>query len=225
MFSPIKYESKSSWMYFEWLKYLNKLDSLQFPLIIIPNHNIQKAYWKFTSKHPQINKIYAKKLNIRITDNLPISQCSTFILSSSSEVKSPSIISSEINSKFEQTYFKIYEAISKINRSTEISLSLEIYQSVSSLKNIIELVAGINLTKLSLFIKSFEYDKNQEDHNFIKYILDNWQTLKNFKFNFYRFNNLCKNKVAKAKKLIDQYFIEESLMNYSPTDVWDLADF
>lgn len=106
--------------------------------------------------------------------------------------------------KFEQTHFKIYEVISKINKSTDISLSLEIYKSISSLKNIIELVAGINLIKLSVFIKSYEYDKNQEDHIFLTKLLKTCKTLKNFKFNGYRFNKLDSAKLVAAKKLIDQ---------------------
>ena len=134
MFTPLKYDCKSSWMYFEWLKYLNKAETLIFPLIVIPNQNINKASWKFTSKNPHINKIYAKKLNIRISDNLPIFLWSTLILTPNNESKGTNIVSSELASKFDKTCFKIYDVISKINKNTEISLSLEIYQSISSLK-------------------------------------------------------------------------------------------
>lgn len=128
LFNTDKVSYKSDGLYYECLKFLNSIDIVSYPIIIIPNHGIYKSSWKFTRKQPQITKIYAEKLTIRITDNLPISQCSTFILPSSSEVKSLNLVPSALSSKFEETYFKIYEVISKIHKSTEISLSLEIYQ-------------------------------------------------------------------------------------------------
>lgn len=225
MFNPLKIEYKPTNMYFDCLKFLNNQEVTSYPLIVIPIHNIQKAAWKFTKKHPQINKVYAEELSIRAIDNLPISSCSSLILTPMLDTRRVEEISLELKNRYEETSFKIYEAVSKISPGTSISLSLEIYKSISSLKNIIELVASINLIKLSIYIKSYEYDKNQEDHIFLTKLLKTCKTLRSFKFNGYRFNNLDEGKLVKAKKLIDQYYIEESLMNYAPSDVWDIADF
>mmetsp|Transcript_23828 Transcript_23828/g.26452 ORF Transcript_23828/g.26452 Transcript_23828/m.26452 type:complete len:223 (+) Transcript_23828:209-877(+) len=222
MFNPCKVEHKPTELYFDCLKFLNKQDELRFPLLIIPNHNIQSAAWKFTRKQPQINKIYADKISIRMIDNLPISSSSQIILN---ENKKNGVSRESFTSKFEDTYFKIYEVVSKINNSTSISLSLEVYKSLSSLKNIIELVAGINLKKLSVFIKSYEYDKNQDDHIFLTKILKSCKSLEDFKFNGYRFNHLNVEKLVSAKKLIDHYYVQEDLISYTPIDVWDIADF
>ena len=76
-----------------------------------------------------------------------------------------------------------------------------------------------------MFIKSFDYTKHKDDHHFLTGVLKSCKTLENFKFNGLRFNKLNEDKKIKAKKLIDQYFIEESMMNYRPSDVWDIADF
>ena len=190
--------------------------------MIIPNHNINSAAWKFTRKQPQINKIYADKISIRMIDNLPISSSSSLILT---EEKENIANRKSFSCKFEDTYFKIYEVVSKIQKNTSISLSLEVYKSLKSLKNIIELVAGINLNRLSVFIKSYDYDKNQDDHIFLSKILKNCKSLENFKFNGYRFNHLNEEKLVAAKKLIDHYYIQEDLISYTPLDVFDIADF
>lgn len=87
------------------------------------------------------------------------------------------------------------------------------------------MAAGINLKSLNVFIKSFDYDKNQADHTFLTGVLKTCKTLENLKFNGLRFNKLNEDKKIKAKKLIDQYFIEETLIDYKPSDVWDIADF
>lgn len=218
---PTQVSYRPTQVYFDCLKFLNKQEIQQFPLLVIPNKNIQAAAWKFTRKQPQINKIYARNISIRMIDNLPISNSSEIILDNEGNGMSED----SFTKKFEDTYFKIYEVVSKIDSSSSISLSLEVYKSLSSLKNIIELVAGINLVKLSVFIKSYDYDKNQEDHIFLTKILKTCKTLKNFKFNGYRFNNLSDPKKVEAKKLIDHYFVQEELISYTPIDVWDVADF
>ena len=175
LFNTDKVDYKSDSLYFECLKFLNLIDIQSFPIIIIPNHNINKACWKFAKRirvgtvidqslssdqavqtsieNIQINQIYADKLHIRITDNMPIFHNSAYKFPSSSEIKSMKIIPSDLSEKFEKTlvvdnfwssndkplfnlnlYFKIYDIISKISDRTEIMLTLEIYQSISCLK-------------------------------------------------------------------------------------------
>ena len=168
MFKPCQVDFRPTEVYFDCFKFLNKQEIVKFPLLIIPNHNIKSAAWKFTRKQPQINRINAQNISIRMIDNLPISNSSTIILEEDSK---NNMSTDSFTSKFEDTYFKIYEVVSKINSSTNISISLEVYKSLNSLKNIIELVAGINLKKFSVFIKSYDYDKNQEDHIFLSKIL------------------------------------------------------
>jgi hypothetical protein len=73
--------------------------------------------------------------------------------------------------EYEETYFRIYEVVSKIGKDKHIELSLEVYKSLGVFRNIVELVAGINLKSLNVFIKSYEYNKNQEDHIFLTKLL------------------------------------------------------
>jgi len=223
--NTLEAENKPTSIYYECLKFLNDLENVKHPLIIIPNHNIWRAAWKFDKKQSIIHKIYGENLQIRMSDNLPISKSSTFILPPISNQSHSGYPISAQSAKCEETYFKIYQVMSKINSTTNICLSLEVYKSISCFKNIVELVSGINLTKLTIFIKSYEYDKNQEDHIFLTKLLKSCKTLQNFKFNGYRFNNLNETKLVAAKKLIDQYYVEESLIDYSPLDVWDIGDF
>jgi hypothetical protein len=229
MFSPINVEFKPIETYFSWLKFLNDQENLEYPLIIVPNHNIKKSAWKFNRKQPLIPKIYGETLSIRMTDNLPISKWDTFILEDNSATlavsASPPQPENSRVGEYEETYFRIYEVVSKIGKDKHIELSLEVYKSLGVFRNIVELVAGINLKSLNVFIKSYEYNKNQEDHIFLTKLLKSWKSLQNFKFNGYRFHHLTESKLIAAKKLIDQFYIEESMINYTPSDVWDIADF